>query len=119
MKGDFDMTAMVFLFLSIYIAELIMGCVILYFISHAIRQVKWSIFHRRYLFMAIGVIIFSPVLAPAGTLAVMPVPFGVLMAFIRSSADFSYLLHTSWFIVLSMFVTALLCRHMARRIFPG
>lgn len=112
------MITLIMVLTFLYAAELLIGVAILSFILHPLRQVRWSVFSKRVVLTILGVILVSPVLAPAGTLAVIPVPISVLMAFTRSSADVGYMLHTSWFIALSMLVTALLCRYVARRMFP-
>lgn len=103
----------------IAIVELVVGISLLAFIFFSVQKTPGFSNRRRFAFVALGVLLISPALVPAGTLAVVPLPLGVLLAFVRSSADVMFLLKTWWFIVPSMLVTGFACRYVARRFFSG
>lgn len=102
---------------SISIVELVLGTGLLAFIFYPLQKAAWPNHRKRAVFIASGVLLVSPAVAPAGTLAVAPLPLGVLLSFIRSSTDAMFLLKTWWFIVPSMLITGFLCRYVAHRLF--
>jgi hypothetical protein len=99
------------------IVELVIGVGLLTLIFYPLKKTAWPIHRKQAVFAALGVLIVSPAIAPAGTLAVIPLPLGVLLAFMRSSTDATFLLQTWWFIVPSMLITGLACRYVAHRLF--
>jgi hypothetical protein len=74
---------------------------------------------QRILFVALGTIILSPALAPAGTIAAIPLPLVVLLIFTRSASDIAFLVHQWLFLMPSMLVTATICCYIAWRVFPS
>lgn len=103
----------------IAIVEFAFGVGVLVLIFHSVQK-KSGFSHRtRLAFVALGVLLISPALVPAGTLAVVPLPMGVLLALMRSSEDALFLLKTWWFIVPSMLITGFACRYAAHRVFSG
>jgi len=107
---------LVFGCLSIF--ELMLGSAILAILFYPLRKAGWNNGVNRALFVAFGIVLVSPALAPAGFITVIPLPLGILLAFIRSSSDITFLLRTSWFTVPSMFVTGFIFSYIARRLFP-
>jgi hypothetical protein len=103
----------------IYIAELVLGIGLLAFVFYPFQKSAWPNHRKRLLFIALGVLLVSPAVAPAGTLAVIPLPLGVLLAFIRSSTDAMFLARTWWLIVPSMLITGFACRYVAHRLFSA
>lgn len=102
----------------IAIVELVVGISVLAFIFFSVQKMPGFSRRRRLAFVALGALLFSPALVPAGTLAVVPLPLGVLLTFVRSSADALFLLKTWWFIVPSMLITGFACSYVAHRFFP-
>jgi len=103
----------------IAIMELVVGIGVLVLIFHSVQKTSRFSGRRRFAFVASGVLLISPALVPAGTLAVLPLPLGVLLTFVRSSADALFLLKTWWFIVPSMLITGFACRYTAYRVFSA
>src|SRR6185312_5213312 len=101
------------------VGAIFVGCVVLVPIAYGLRKLKASVSVQRSLFVLLGTIILSPVLAPAGTIAAIPLPLGFLLIFTHSAADISYLAHMWWFVAPSMFVTAVVCIYISWRIFPN
>jgi hypothetical protein len=101
----------------ISIVELVLGIGLLTLVFYPLQKVAWTAHRKRAVFVALGILLVSPAVAPAGTLAVIPLPFGVLLAFIRSSTDATFLFQTWWFIVPSMLITGFACRYVAHRLF--
>ena len=99
------------------IVELVIGVGLLTVVLYPLQKSAWTIQRKKAMFVALGVLLVSPAIAPAGTLSVMPLPLGVLLAFIRSITDVTFLLQTWWFIVPSMLITGLVCRYVAHRLF--
>jgi len=104
---------------GVSIVELILGAFLLALLFSTLRKAGWSINGKRALLIILGVVLVSPALAPAGSAALIPLPLGVLLAFIRKSEDVTFLFRTYWFIVPSMLVTGLVFGYIARRLFPG
>ena len=103
---------------GVSIVELILGAFLLALLFSTLRKAGWSINGKRALLIILGVVLVSPALAPAGSSALIPLPLGVLLAFIRTSEDVTFLFRTYWFIVPSMLVTGLVFGYVARRLFP-
>lgn len=100
----------------ISIVELALGIGFLVVIFHSFRNAAWPSNRKRVAFIILGVLLISPAIAPAGTLAVIPLPLGILLAFMRSSTDAMFMLKTWWFILPSMIVTGVVCRYVAQRV---
>lgn len=101
----------------IAIVELALGIGLLTFVFNLFQNAGWPARRKQAAFVASGVLLISPAAAPAGMLAVVPLPLGMMLAFIRSAADAAFLLHTWWVIVPSMVITGIACTYVARRIF--
>lgn len=99
------------------IVELVIGVGLLTVVLYPLQKAAWPIQRKKAMFVALGVLFVSPAIAPAGTLSVMPLPFGALLAFIRSLTDVAFLLKTLWFILPSMLITGFVCRYVAHRLF--
>lgn len=99
-------------------AELVLGIALLALLFYPFRKADWANRFKRALFIAFGVVLASPALAPAGSITVIPLPLGVLLAFIRSSSDIIFLLRTFWFTVPAMLITGFVSGYVARRLFP-
>ena len=82
-------------FLSI--TELLLGNALFALIFYPLRKAGLDNRFKRASFIAFGVVLASPALAPAGSIMVIPLPFGILLAFTRSSSDVSFF--TSKFLV--------------------
>ena len=113
------MGAFVVLAIAVLIAGWFVGGAVLAFFAIGLHELGAPVRAQRATFVVLGVAILSPMLAPAGTLAVMPVPLGVMLAFTRSVSDFSYFARMWWFVVPSLLITALICWGIARRVFPN
>src|SRR5206468_5536893 len=111
------MLSAVLILACIAIVELVVGISVLAFIFSSVQKTPGFSRRRQFAFVALGVLLFSPALVPAGTLAVVPLPLGVLLTFVRSSADALFLLKTWWFIVPSMLITGFACSYVAHRCF--
>lgn len=97
------------------VVELGLGVGLLSFVFCPLQKTAWPNRRKEAIFVALGVFLVSPSVAPAGSLAVMPLPLGVLIAFMRSSTDAMFLFKTGWFVVPSMLIMGLVCRYVARR----
>lgn len=120
-EGDLELLPMlssVLILGFLSVAGLGIGIALLSLILYPLQKSTWPAHRKRGLFIALGVLLASPAVAPAGTLAVIPLPLGVLLAFIRSSTDAMFLARTWWFIVPSMLITGFACRYVAHRLFP-
>jgi hypothetical protein len=84
-----------------------------------LRKLQTSIQIQRILFIIVGSLIATPSLVPAGTLAVLPLPLGVALAFTRSVCDLLFLVKTWWFFLPSAIFTAASCWYIAQRVFPN
>jgi hypothetical protein len=113
------MVSAVLLIGFVSIVELILGSALLVFLFSLLRRVGWSSHVKRVLLIVLGVMLISPALAPAGSMALIPLPLGILLAFLRRSEDVTFLYRTLWFIVPSMLVTGLVFVYIARRLFPN
>lgn len=71
----------------IAVAELTFGVALLTAVTYPLRKSKWPINSKQWIFSVLGGLLASPAIAPAGTLAVFPLPLGVLLAFVRTSTD--------------------------------
>jgi hypothetical protein len=105
------------LILFIFIVELVLGIGLLATVFYPLKKSAWSNYQKRAIFVAVGALLVSPAVAPAGTLAIIPIPLGVLLACIRSSMDAMFLLKTWWLIAPSMLITAFVCRYVSHRLF--
>jgi membrane-associated PAP2 superfamily phosphatase len=103
---------------GVSIVELMLGVGLLALLFSPMRKTNWSVHAKRSLLIILGVILISPALTPAGSTALIPLPLGVLLAFIRRAEDVTFLFHTLWFLVPSMLVTGFVFGYMARRLFP-
>ncbi|UPG84340.1 hypothetical protein L2Y94_13420 [Luteibacter aegosomatis] len=103
--------------ISIAVVELLIGVGLLSFFVYPVKNIAWPNNRKRVIFVCVGVLITSPALAPAGTLALFPIPLGVLLMYLRSSEDAIFLLKTWWFILPSMLITGLACTYAANRLF--
>jgi hypothetical protein len=99
--------------------ELLLGVWLLALLRHPLDKAKWPANAKRSLLVGFGVLLASPALAPAGSSALIPLPLGVLLIFVRGSEDMDFLMHTSWFLLPSMIVTGIAFIYMARRCFPA
>lgn len=108
---------LIFFIVFISIIELVVGCALLALLFQPLRKFSWPSLHKRQLFVVFGVLLISPTVAPAGAISVIPLPIGVLLAFIRSSSDVIFLFRTWWFLLPSMLVTGFVFRHVANRMF--
>jgi len=113
------MVSAVLLISFVSIVELILGSALLALLFSLLRKASWSRHAKRALLIVLGVILVSPALAPAGSTALIPLPLGILLAFLRKSEDVNFLLRTLWFIVPSMLITGLVLGYIARRLFPN
>lgn len=100
----------------ISIVELTFGIGFLIAIFYLFKNAAWPSHRKRTVFVILGVLLISPSLAPAGTLAVIPLPLGILLAFIQSSTDAMFMLATWWFMLPSMLVTGITCRFVAKQL---
>ena len=112
------MVSVVLLIGFVSMIELMLGSALLALLFTLLRKARWPSYAKRALLIVFGVILVSPALAPAGFMALIPLPLGVLLAFLRKSEDVTFLFRTLWFIVPSMLVTGLVFGYMARRLFP-
>ena len=103
-------------FLSI--AELLLGSAVFALIFYPLRKARLDNLFKRASFISFGVVLASPALAPAGSIMVIPLPFGIFLAFTRSSSDANFLLRNFWFTAPSMLITGLVFWYVARRLFP-
>jgi hypothetical protein len=69
--------------------------------------------------VTLGTTILSPALAPAGTIAAIPLPLGVLLPFTRSANDLAFLIHQWQFLVPSMLITSAICSYIVWRVLPN
>ena len=97
----------------------IIGGAVLVPLAFILRKSNAPVSMQRILFVALGTIIFSPALAPAGTIAAIPLPLVVLLLFTRSASDIAFLVHQWRFLIPSMLVTATICCYIAWRVFPN
>lgn len=104
------------LFLA-YIA--LIGSAILYFLVLGLSVLKLPASLRRGVVVALGTVILSPALAPAGTIAAIPLPLGVLLPSIRSATDLAFLVHQWHFLVPSILVTTAICSYIVWRVLPN
>jgi len=100
------------------IVELTLGIGLLALVVSPIRKTDWPVRAKRTLLVTLGVILISPALAPAGSTALIPLPLGVLLAFIRRAEDVALLINTLWFLAPSMLVSGVVFSYVARRLFP-
>ena len=84
-----------------------------------LRKLRVPTHVRRAWFIVVGSLVASPSLSPAGTLAMLPLPLGLMLAFTRSVFDLRFLVSTWWFFVPSLAVTASACWYIARSVFPN
>ena len=103
---------------GVSIVELVLGAGLFALIFSPMRKTNWSVHAKRALLIILGVVLISPALAPAGSSALVPLPLGILLAFIRKSDDAIFLVRTYWFLIPSMLVTGLVFGYVARRLFP-
>jgi len=75
------MLSAVLILACIAIAEIVVGISVLVLIFHSVQKTSGFSRRRRLAFVALGVLLISPALVPAGTLTVIPLPMGVLMAY--------------------------------------
>lgn len=101
------------------IVELVIGVGLLTIVLYPLQKAAWPIQRKKAMFVALGVLLVSPAIVPAGTLAVIPLPLGVILAFIRSLTDVTFLLKTWWFISPSALITGFVCRYVAHRLFSS
>ena len=99
-------------------AVIIGGAVLAPFVF-ILRKSNAPVSIQRILFVALGTIILSPALAPAGTIAVIPLPLVVLLIFTRSASDIAFLVNQWQFLMPSMLITATICCYIAWRVFPN
>ena len=112
------MVSVVLMLAFVSIVEVVLGIGLLALVLYPpLQKATWTIRRKRVVFVTLGVLLISPVVAPAGTLAVIPVPIGVFLAFTRSSADVAFLLQAWWFIVPSMLATGFACWYVVHRLF--
>jgi hypothetical protein len=111
------MLSVVLILVFISIMELVLGVGLLAFVFYPLKKSSWPNHRKRAAFIALGILLVSPAVAPAGTIAVISLPLGVFLAFIRSSTDAMFLLKTWWFLVPSMLITGVVCRYVAHRLF--
>ena len=97
----------------------IIGGAVLVPLAFILRKSNAPVSMQRILFVALGTIILSPALAPAGTIAAIPLPLVVLLLFTRSASDIAFLVHQWRFLIPSMLVTATICCYIAWRVFPN
>jgi hypothetical protein len=97
----------------------LIGGAVLAPMAYGLRKLKAPVSVQRSAFVILGTIILSPVLAPAGTIAVIPLPLGALLLFTRSVSDIAYLVRIWWFLVPSLLITAAICCYIAWRVFPN
>jgi hypothetical protein len=108
--------ALAFLFVA---GAVLIGGAALAALAFCLRKFNMPVLVQRSLFVAIGTGALSPALAPAGTIAAVPLPLGALLPFTRSLSDIAFLVHQWWFLVPSMLVTASICCCIAWRAFPN
>jgi hypothetical protein len=112
--GTFVVLAVLFVASAVIIG----GAVLAPFVF-ILRKSNAPVSIQRILFVALGTIILSPALAPAGTIAVIPLPLVVLLIFTRSASDIAFLVNQWRFLMPSMLVTATICCYIAWRVFPN
>lgn len=101
----------------LFVIELLLGVCLLKILCYPLGKVKWSTNAKRSILVGVGVLLASPALAPAGSSALIPLPLGVLLIFVRRSEDVDFLMRTGWFLLPSMIVTGIVFFYMARRCF--
>lgn len=69
------MLSAVLILACIAIVELVVGISVLAFIFFSVQKTPGFSRRRRFAFVTLGVLLFSPALVPAGTLAVVPLPW--------------------------------------------
>ncbi|MBU6247442.1 MAG: hypothetical protein KGN77_06760 [Xanthomonadaceae bacterium] len=112
--GTFIVLAVLFVASAVIIGGAVLASIVL-----ILRKSSAPVSMQRILFVALGTIILSPALAPAGTIAAIPLPLVVLLIFTRSTSDIAFLVHQWRFLMPSMVVTATICCYIAWRVFPN
>jgi hypothetical protein len=97
----------------------VVGIAVLYILSLCLRAARLSSSFQQPVAVFLGTVMLSPVLAPAGTIAVVPVPLAVLLPFTRSAEDVEFLVRQWWFLVPSLLATAAVCSVIVWRALPS
>jgi hypothetical protein len=84
-----------------------------------LRKLRAPIKVQRFVFIIVGLLIATPSLIPAGTLAVLPLPLGVALVFTRSISDLFFLVKIWWLFLPSVIFTIASCWYIARQAFPN
>jgi hypothetical protein len=109
-------------FVVLAIACLIAGwfvCgLVIAFLVMGMREMGATLSTQRATFISFGTLLFAPSVAPAGTLAAIPLPFGIMLLFVRSFHDLGYFIHLWWFLLPSFLVTGIACWLLSRLIVP-
>jgi hypothetical protein len=101
----------------ISVVEMAVGCALLALLFRPLQKVGLPVIHKKVLFVVLGVLLISPIVAPAGSITLIPLPVCVLIAFIRSMSDIMFLFRAWWFVVPSILVTGFVCWCLASKIF--
>jgi len=113
------MASFILLLVAFLVVGLLASAGVMAIVAIFLRKLQTSIKIRRIVFIIVGSLVATPSLVPAGTLAVLPLPLGVTLAFTRSTPDLLFLVKTWWFFLPSVIFTAACCWHIARRVFPN
>ena len=111
--GSFVVLAIVCLIAGWFVCGLVIA-----FLVVGMRELEATIPAQRATFISLGTVILAPTLAPAGTLAAIPLPFGIMLLFVRSVHDLGYFTHMWWFMLPSFLVTGAVCWLVSRLIVP-
>lgn len=112
--GTFIVLAILFL---AYIA--LVGSAVLYLLVACLRALKLPVPLQRSVAACLGTIILTPALAPAGNIAAIPLPLGILLSFVHSAKDLAFLIHQWQFLVPSVLITSAICSYIVWRVLPN